>query len=137
MVAVCLLIQTKNNNETLFKEFSTIRPYIEVNYNGNFFNSPYNTNNNCFINDFNLQPGSSGSMALNSDYKISGIYWGIFSQINPVTNQTKINGVVSGIYSKFDPNCVLFNYLKYANQNIKNSQMLKLFIVLNNNGYFK
>ena len=109
----------------------------EVNYNGKFFNSPYNVNNNCFIKDFNLQAGSSGSMALSSDYKISGIYWGIFSQINPVTNQAKINGVVSGIYSKFDPNCVLFNYLKYANQNIKNSQMLKLFTTLNNNGYFK
>ena len=129
------LVQTKDNSPELFNSLKTIRPYIEVNYNGSFFNSIYDYQNNCFVSGFNLQPGSSGSMAMNSDYKIAGIYWGIISQTG--SNNVKTSGAISGIYSKTDPNCILFRYLKYANINVPNSQLLKLFTNLNNNGYFK
>ena len=80
----------------------------------------------------NLMPGSSGSMVIDNDYRLVGIYWGIIYSVGGDTS-----GVANTLFAKNNPNSLVAKYLNYIKNIDKNSQLLKLFRNLYNNfNYF-
>lgn len=104
---------------------------IQYSLNGKFYYSSYNWHDNILMPNVNLMPGSSGSMVIDNDYKLVGIYWGI------VSVGGDISGVANTLFSKNNSKSLVAEYLNYININDKNSQLLKLFRNLKNNfNYF-
>ena len=90
--------------------------------NGQFSYEPFNYENNLMFKNGELHPGSSGSMVLNSNNQVIGIYWG---------RDPQNNGVFTPIMTN-PQNNIVFNWLKYQNNHDKNSQLLRLFTSLYN-----
>lgn len=107
------------------------RPSIQYSLNGKFYYSSYNWQDNILIPNVNLMPGSSGSMVIDNDYKLVGIYWGI------VQGGENISGVANTLFSKNNSKSLVAKYLNYIKNIDKNSELLKLFRNLKNNfNYF-
>lgn len=107
------------------------RPSIQYSLNGKFYYSSYNWQDNILMPDVNLMPGSSGSMVIDNDYKLVGIYWGI------VSAGENISGVANTLFSKNNSKSLVAKYLNYIKNIDKNSELLKLFRNLHNNfNYF-
>lgn len=107
------------------------RPSIQYSLNGKFYYSSYNWQDNILMPNVNLMPGSSGSMVIDNDYKLVGIYWGI------VSVGGDISGVANTLFSKNNSKSLVAKYLNYIKTNDKNSELLKLFRNLRNNfNYF-
>lgn len=107
------------------------RPSIQYSLNGKFYYSSYNWQDNILMPNVNLMPGSSGSMVIDNDYKLVGIYWGI------VSVGENISGVANTLFSKNDSKSLVAKYLNYIKNIDKNSELLKLFRNLKNNfNYF-
>lgn len=107
------------------------RPSIQYSLNGKFYYSSYNWQDNILMPDVNLMPGSSGSMVIDNDYKLVGIYWGI------VSAGENISGVANTLFSKNNSKSLVAKYLNYIKNIDKNSELLKLFRNLKNNfNYF-
>lgn len=107
------------------------RPSIQYSLNGKFYYSSYNWQDNILMPNVNLMPGSSGSMVIDNDYKLVGIYWGI------VQGGENISGVANTLFSKNNSKSLVAQYLNYIKNIDKNSQLLKLFRNLYNNfNYF-
>lgn len=106
------------------------RSFIEYYYKGYRYVSEYDRNMNRLFRNINLMPGSSGSMAITNDYKIAGIYWGGINMLS------HFNGAVTGIYSENNPSSMINIWLKYVEQNDKNSKLLQLFTGLRAKGFF-
>ncbi len=107
------------------------RPSIQYSLNGKFYYSSYNWQDNILMPNVNLMPGSSGSMVIDNDYKLVGIYWGI------VQGGENISGVANTLFSKNNSKSLVAKYLNYIKTNDKNSELLKLFRNLRNNfNYF-
>lgn len=104
---------------------------IKYSLNGKFYYSSYNWQDNILMPNVNLMPGSSGSMVIDNDYKLVGIYWGI------VSVGGDISGVANTLFSKNNSKSLVAQYLNYIKTNDKNSELLKLFRNLRNNfNYF-
>lgn len=107
------------------------RPSIQYSLNGKFYYSSYNWQDNILMPNVNLMPGSSGSMVIDNDYKLVGIYWGI------VQGGENISGVANTLFSKNNSKSLVAKYLNYIKNIDKNSELLKLFRNLKNNfNYF-
>ncbi len=107
------------------------RPSIQYSLNGKFYYSSYNWQDNILMPNVNLMPGSSGSMVIDNDYKLVGIYWGI------VQGGENISGVANTLFSKNNSKSLVAKYLNYIKNIDKNSELLKLFRNLHNNfNYF-
>lgn len=107
------------------------RPSIQYSLNGKFYYSSYNWQDNILMPNVNLMPGSSGSMVIDNDYKLVGIYWGI------VSVGENISGVANTLFSKNNSKSLVAKYLNYIKNIDKNSELLKLFRNLKNNfNYF-
>ncbi len=107
------------------------RPRIQYSLKGKFYFSSYNWQDNLLMPNVNLMPGSSGSMVIDNNYKLVGIYWGI------VTSGTDVSGVANTLFSKNISKSLVAKYLNYIKNIDKNSELLKLFRNLNNNfNYF-
>lgn len=107
------------------------RPSIQYSLNGKFYYSSYNWQDNILMPNVNLMPGSSGSMVIDNDYKLVGIYWGI------VSAGENISGVANTLFSKNNSKSLVAKYLNYIKNIDKNSELLKLFRNLKNNfNYF-
>lgn len=107
------------------------RPSIQYSLNGKFYYSSYNWHDNILMPNVNLMPGSSGSMVIDNDYKLVGIYWGI------VQGGENISGVANTLFSKNNSKSLVAKYLNYIKNIDKNSELLKLFRNLKNNfNYF-
>lgn len=108
------------------------RPNIQYSWNGKFYYSSYNWQDNILMPNVNLMPGSSGSMVIDNDYRLVGIYWGIIYSVGGDTS-----GVANTLFAKNNPNSLVAKYLNYIKNIDKNSQLLKLFRNLYNNfNYF-
>lgn len=108
------------------------RPNIQYSWNGKFYYSSYNWQDNILMPNVNLMPGSSGSMVIDNDYRLVGIYWGIIYSVGGDTS-----GVANTLFAKNNPNSLVAKYLNYIKNIDKNSQLLKLFRNLHNNfNYF-
>lgn len=123
------LTKTTGENDTIV---GSVRPDIAYNYDGKYYFGYYDWKNNLLLNNVNLLPGSSGSMVVDSDYRITGIYWGVLS----LASQQNVEGCTNVIYSKSNSDSIVYKFLKYVERNDKNSQLLKLFKNLNNFRYF-
>ena len=136
------LISANFNSNTISYSLSTYtgesntitgyaRPSIQYSLNGKFYFSSYNWQDNLLMPNVNLMPGSSGSMVIDNDYKLVGIYWGI------VTSGTDVFGVANTLFSKNSSKSLIAKYLNYIKNIDKNSELLKLFRNLNINfSYF-
>lgn len=113
-----------NKNASSLKDS---RPTIEYNYNGQFNYNVYDYSKDWLLRNVNLMGGSSGSQAMTSDYKALGIYWGVLT--NNFTNIS--DGIITVLYSENDKNSLIYRYLEYINRNDTNSQLLRLFKVMN------
>lgn len=108
------------------------RPNIQYSWDGKFYYSSYNWQDNILMPNVNLMPGSSGSMVIDNDYRLVGIYWGIIYSVGGDTS-----GVANTLFAKNNPNSLVAKYLNYIKNIDKNSQLLKLFRNLYNNfNYF-
>lgn len=114
------------------------RTNIEYNQNGNIYYSSYSWPYNLLMRNVNLLSGSSGSMTVDQDYKILGIYWGTLSSQGFSNGQfTRIvDGVVTRLYTYSDNLCMINIWLKYVALNDKNSKLYQLFTNLKNFNYF-
>lgn len=114
------------------------RTNIEYNYNGNFYYSTYNWPFNLLLRNVNLLAGSSGSMAVTQDYKITGIYWGTLTSYG-VTNGTLgtiVDGVMTKLYSNSVSSSMINIWLAYVAKNDTNSKLATLFTNLKKLNYF-
>lgn len=108
------------------------RPNIQYSWNGKFYYSSYNWQDNILMPNVNLMPGSSGSMVIDNDYRLVGIYWGIIYSVGG-----DASGVANTLFAKNNSNSLVAKYLNYIKNIDKNSQLLKLFRNLYNNfNYF-
>lgn len=114
------------------------RTNIEYNQSGNFYYSTYNWSYNLLMKNVNLLSGSSGSMTVDQDYKITGIYWGTLTSQTLSNGQiTKVvNGVTTKLYSYSDSASMINIWLKYVALNDENSKLAELFTNLKSLNYF-
>lgn len=116
-----------NTKNMIWAGTSISRPLLTYFYQGQQLNSNYNNQDNYYITGINLGHGSSGSMVMNQNYQIIGIYWGA----------TSSNAGSAGVFTpliegtKNSPNLVtrLVNYERQINE--QNSQLSLLYSLSN------
>ena len=110
-------------------EGSINRPSIQFNYNGNLMSVPYDQTDNYKAGGVNLQPGSSGSMVVNKNGQILGIYWGIVTQSRG--NESTNYGMITPIMTTDGPikstTNLLIKYYLYQTHYNNNTELVKLF----------
>lgn len=84
------IINTDWNDMTKVKPQYVIKDHIAFSYNG--YASYRNIAKQALFKDVYLTGGSSGSMAINSNYQVVGIYWGAYSNLG-IVNEKYIGAV--------------------------------------------
>lgn len=100
------------------------RNTLDYYYQGNLHLEDYNKSNNYFLPGVNLYPGSSGSMVINDNNQIVGIYWGAIRATNSV-------GLFTPFFVTGFKNNLLYKLLEYQSLHDPNSQLVHLFTLLN------
>lgn len=119
-----------NFDEININEIDINKEIINVWYNSKNYYYKYNQKANYLLDGLTLGHGSSGSMVINQNYQIVGIYWGV------VESNEWIKGIVTPIYDYTNSNSIIFRWLKYLKFKNINTQVYNLFFELNNNNYF-
>lgn len=101
------------------------RKNLEYYYQGKIYLEQYWKNNNYLLPGVNLFPGSSGSMVVNDNNQIIGIYWGAIKNGGSV-------GLFTPFYVSGNKNNLLYILLQYQSRNDPNSQLVHLFKLLAN-----
>lgn len=111
--------------------FNIERNKIDVWYNSHNYYYTYDEITNYTFYNVNLGSGSSGSMVINQNYQLVGIYWGVIE-----TSQW-ICGMVTPVYDLSNQYSLVFRWLKYLNNQNIHTDVFNLFELLNNNNYFQ
>lgn len=122
---------TINRNLVNKNTFDIERNNIDVWYNSHNYYYVYDEATNYTFYNVNLGSGSSGSMVINQNYQLVGIYWGVIE-----TSQW-ISGMVTPIYDLSNQYSLVFRWLNYLNNQNIHTDVFNLFELLNNNNYFQ
>lgn len=108
-------------------------------YKGNLYKVRWRGQGNYILKNVNLMPGSSGSIGIDKNYKLSCINWGWYIHIEYFQGIKYVldSSTSTGLYSPADKHSLIWKWVTYANQNIKNTKLSQLFNNLENKGYFK
>lgn len=111
--------------------FNIERNDIDVWYNSHNYYYAYDEYTNYTFYNVNLGSGSSGSMVINQNYQLVGIYWGVIETSNWVS------GMVTPIYDLSNQYSLVFRWLNYLNNQNIHTEVFNLFELLDNNNYFQ
>ena len=118
---------TTNKSDISAVDMNVNRDTIQYYYNGQMMSGKYYQLDNYKAPGVNLLPGSSGSMVVNQNGQILGIYWGIVA----ISNGTNL-GMITPIYTTKDSTNLLLKYYQYQKaMNSDNSQATALTSLMN------
>lgn len=121
---------TIDANKIIPNEILNARVDIQLWYNHQNYYYKYDSINNYCFPGVNLGHGSSGSMVINQNYQIVGIYWGV------IEGNNLLLGMVTPMYDLSDKNSLVFRYLQYLNEKQDFTELYNLFKNLNSNNFF-